>query len=98
MKSASQSFPCARRSAIIKQMAPKQTAARRPSSSRVHGSHESAADIEAIMPEQHAVLAAAAARKSGKEPATVHATIRKKSANQKSMKTKASAIDGFHFL
>ena len=68
-------------------MAPKKAAARRPPTSRVHGSHESAADIEAIMPEQHAVLAAAAARKSGKEPATVQATIRKKSANQKGMKT-----------
>ena len=39
------------------------------------------------MPEQHAVLAAAAARKSGKEPATVQATIRNTSANQKGMKT-----------
>ena len=66
---------------------PQEDRCRRPSTSRVHGSHESEADIEAIMPEQHAVLAAAAARKSGKEPATVHATIRKKSANQKGMKT-----------
>ena len=87
MKSASQSFPCARRSAIIKQtMAPKQTAARRPSSSR-HGSHESAADIEAIMPEQHAVLAAAAARKAGKEPVTPRAGIAKKSATKTGTKT-----------
>ena len=68
-------------------MAPKKAAARRPPTSRVHGSHESAADIEAIMPEQHAVLATAAARKAGKEPVTPRAGIAKKSPNKTGMKS-----------
>ena len=46
-----------------------------------HGSHESAADIAEIMPEQHAVLAAAAIRKSGAAPATARAGIKKRTPN-----------------
>ena len=37
------------------------------------GSHQSSAEVEAMMPEQHTVLEAAAARKSGKSPATERA-------------------------
>ena len=46
-----------------------------------HGSHESAEDIAEIMPEQHAVLAAAAIRKSGAVPATARAGIKKRAPN-----------------
>ena len=53
-----------------------------------YGSHNSPAEIQAIMPEQHAVLAAAATRKSGKQPTVTRAPagIRKAGKNLFSFK------------
>jgi hypothetical protein len=54
-------------------MAPARRFTARSSVPAVVGSHQSEADVQAMMPEQHAVTAAAAAKKSGTQPANARA-------------------------